>query len=399
MNSASKAMLLQPVSRSGSSSHRSRVNAVLSILLVFSIGYALGLISNSTFQNSYIPPFFLAPLLHPSSMPSSAPEKSPPPCKGLPTATDLFLSPSSGGGGSAMHNMTDEELLWRASMAPPKATHGRTPKRRVPKVAFLFLAKGELPLRPLWDKFFSGHDGLYSIYVHANPGHTAISPPPADSVFHGRTIPSKNTSWGHPSLADAERRLLANALLDISNERSGAGNGGMSFVDSIDDGISRARYNPAHAAHGVPITVWRRGSQWFEMERSMALEVVSDEFLYPVVREQCYDPKYGGVPDEHYVPSLVSLLELSARIANRSLTYLEWHAGTAHPWTHGPEKVTEEIFRKMRAGGEGGNCSFSGGDHGGLSGICFLFARKFEGSALGKLLELAPKAMGFGSVI
>lgn len=64
-----------------------------------------------------------------------------------------FLAPS----GSVMHNMTDEELLWRASMAPKVAG---MPRRIVPKVAFLFLTKGELPLRPLWEKFFAGHEGL-----------------------------------------------------------------------------------------------------------------------------------------------------------------------------------------------------------------------------------------------
>ena len=84
-------------------------------------------------------------------------------------------------------NMTDEELLWWASMAPKVR---RTPyQHRVPKVAFLFLARGELPLRPLWEKFFAGHEGLYSIYVHTDPSYTGS--PPGDSVFYGRKIPSQ----------------------------------------------------------------------------------------------------------------------------------------------------------------------------------------------------------------
>ena len=92
-----------------------------------------------------------------------------------------LLAPSG-----VIHYMTDEELFWRASMAPK--AH-RTPYRRVPKIAFLFLVRGELPLRPLWEKFFAGHHELYSIYVHTDPSYTG-SPPP-DSVFYGRMIPSK----------------------------------------------------------------------------------------------------------------------------------------------------------------------------------------------------------------
>ena len=95
-----------------------------------------------------------------------------------------FLLPSGGG---VMHNMTDEELLWRASMAPRMKN---MPKHVItPKIAFLFLVRGDMPLRPLWDKFFEGHEGLYSIYVHASPGYTGS--PPSDSPFFGRMIPSQ----------------------------------------------------------------------------------------------------------------------------------------------------------------------------------------------------------------
>ncbi|KAL2462841.1 uncharacterized protein Fot_54078 [Forsythia ovata] len=55
-------------------------------------------------------------------------------------------------------DMTDEELLWRASMVS-RINEG------TPEVAFMFLARENLPLAPLWDKFFKGNEGLYSIYV------------------------------------------------------------------------------------------------------------------------------------------------------------------------------------------------------------------------------------------
>jgi Core-2/I-Branching enzyme len=85
-----------------------------------------------------------------------------------------------------MHNMTDEELLWRASLVPKV---NKYPFQRVPKVAFMFLTRGPLPLYPLWEKFFEGHDGLFSIYVHAMPGY--LPEFGRKSVFYQRQIPSK----------------------------------------------------------------------------------------------------------------------------------------------------------------------------------------------------------------
>ncbi|GFS36668.1 core-2/I-branching beta-1,6-N-acetylglucosaminyltransferase family protein [Actinidia rufa] len=113
-----------------------------------------------------------------------------------------------------MHDMDDEVLFWRASMVPRIEEF---PYKRAPKVAFMFLTKGPLPLAPLWEKFFGGHEGLYSIYVHYDPIY--VESVPENSVFHGRRVPSKGVEWGKPTMIDAERRLLANALLDLSNER------------------------------------------------------------------------------------------------------------------------------------------------------------------------------------
>jgi hypothetical protein len=84
------------------------------------------------------------------------------------------------------HNMTDEELLWRASFAPRVREY---PFPRVPKVAFMFLTRGPLPLAPLWERFFRGHEGRYSIYVHALPSYHANFT--SESVFYQRQIPSK----------------------------------------------------------------------------------------------------------------------------------------------------------------------------------------------------------------
>lgn len=85
-----------------------------------------------------------------------------------------------------VHDMDDEELLWRASVTAKIPDY---PFDRVPKVAFLFLTRGPVFLAPLWEQFFKGHEGFYSIYVHSNPSYNGSRP--ESPVFKGRRIPSK----------------------------------------------------------------------------------------------------------------------------------------------------------------------------------------------------------------
>lgn len=59
-----------------------------------------------------------------------------------------------------------------------------------PKVAFMFLTRGPILLSPLWELFFKGNEGFYSIYIHSNPSYNQ-SQVDESSIFHGRRIPSK----------------------------------------------------------------------------------------------------------------------------------------------------------------------------------------------------------------
>ncbi|KAL0288253.1 UNVERIFIED_CONTAM: Glycosyltransferase BC10 [Sesamum angustifolium] len=191
----------------------------------------------------------------------------------------------------AMHDMTEEELLWRASMVPKIQEY---PFRRIPKIAFMFLTKGDLPMAPLWERFFKGHEGLYSIYVHSQPSHNITTP--KTSVFYRRQIPSKAVAWGEFNMVEAERRLLANALLDFANQRfillseaciplfnfntiyNYLTRSTTSFIESYDQWgpVGRGRYNKNMEPH-VTLDQWRKGAQWFEVNRELALEVVSDK--------------------------------------------------------------------------------------------------------------------------
>ena len=87
---------------------------------------------------------------------------------------------------SLLHGMDDYELFWRASMVPRRS---KFPGEHVPKIAFMFLTKGSIPLAPMWERFFKGHQELYTIYVHTHPSYNWLVS--QDSVFYGRRIPSK----------------------------------------------------------------------------------------------------------------------------------------------------------------------------------------------------------------
>jgi hypothetical protein len=82
--------------------------------------------------------------------------------------------------------MSDKELFWRASLVPKIKDY---PFQRVPKIAFMFLTKGPLPLAPLWERFLKGHESLFSIYIHPLPSYQAQFP--SSSVFYKRQIPSQ----------------------------------------------------------------------------------------------------------------------------------------------------------------------------------------------------------------
>ncbi|XP_076889942.1 glycosyltransferase BC10-like [Bidens hawaiensis] len=298
------------------------------------------------------------------------------------------------------HNMTDDELLWRASLVPENAHY---PFDRMPKVAFMFLTRGPLPFLPLWERFFEGQDSIkYSIYVHTNPGFEldVVN----SSVFFRRQIPSQAVEWGTVSLVDAERRLLGNALLDFSNERfvllSESGipiynfptvykylvESKYSFLDSYDDPSrhGQGRYN-RNMKPDIRPRDWRKGSQWFEMNRALAIKVVADTKYYNLFKRYCTEECY---PDEHYMPTFVHMFHERLN-DGRTVTYVDWSKEGPHPASFGAKDISESFLQAVRNNGT--TCSYNKGK----SHICYMFARKFDASALEPLLELASKVFEY----
>ncbi|KAK2375866.1 glycosyltransferase BC10 [Trifolium repens] len=301
-----------------------------------------------------------------------------------------FIEPSH-----VVHDLSDDELLWRASLNPKIDEY---PFDRVPKVAFLFLVRGSVTLAPLWEKFFQGHNGYYSIYVHSNPSYNGSEV--ESPVFHGRRIPSKKVEWGKFNMIEAERRLLANALLDFSNQRfvlisesciplfnfstvySYLMNSTQNYVMAYDQAssVGRGRYR-IKMSPTIKLRQWRKGSQWFEMDRQLALEVISDRTYYPIFEKYCTGSCYA---DEHYLPTLVSI-KFWKRNSNRSLTWVDWSKGGPHPVKYVRPEVTCEFLENLR----NQTCEYNGNS----TNVCFLFARKFLPTSLTRLMRFAPKVM------
>ncbi|WOK96532.1 hypothetical protein Cni_G05239 [Canna indica] len=361
-----------------------RLVRFVSLLVVFIAGVVSGLYGSAHYTryfNSQTELFFSATIYSTN-------------CNKELSGMKSFVQPTN-----MMHSMTDDELFWRASMVPKM---GEYPFNRVPKVAFLFMTGGPFPFAPLWDRFFTGQKGLYSVYVHTLPDYKLSVP--ETSAFYGRQIPSEETSWGSVSLVDAEKRLLANALLDFSNERfvllsescipvhnfptvyEYLINSAHSFVESYDENApqGRGRYS-GHMAPDIKLYQWRKGSQWFELHRELAVNIVSDYKYYSLFRKHCKPSCY---PDEHYIPTYLNMFH-GALTANRSVTWVDWSRGGPHPARYGAPNITLEFLRSIRNNGT--FCLYNSMP----TSICFLFARKFAPSALEPLLNLTSTVMGF----
>ncbi|GJP55723.1 hypothetical protein CLOM_g14659 [Closterium sp. NIES-68] len=153
------------------------------------------------------------------------------------------------------HDMGDEELFWRASMVPLRRRRrargtgagggggggsggaevegggsggvGGGGRRSLgpAKVALLFNSAGKMPFAPLWARWLEGHEDRVSVYVLTDEAKIdkSLLPP----IFRGRFVPDRSPDESasiasktvHMSTVDGMRRLLANALLDFSNER------------------------------------------------------------------------------------------------------------------------------------------------------------------------------------
>ncbi|XP_049382756.1 glycosyltransferase BC10-like [Solanum stenotomum] len=283
-----------------------------------------------------------------------------------------------------------------------------------PKVAFLFLARRHLPLDFVWKCFFQNADTAnYSIYIHSEPGFVFNESTTRSRFFHDRQLKNSiKVGWGEASMIGAERLLLKEALKDSANTRfvllsesciplynfsyiyTYLTASPRSFVDSFLDKKER-RYNPNMALY-IPMSKWRKGSQWITLIRKHAEVVADDDVVFPVFKMFC-KKRYNCIPDEHYVQTLLAMHDSDGELERRTITYTEWNQSASnmdknswHPMTFsyadaGPDKIKrikdiDNVYYDTEYRTEW--C------HNNSTLVpCFLFARKFSRGAAMHLLS------------
>ena len=263
---------------------------------------------------------------------------------------------------------------------------------RRPAIAFLFLTRGPLPHAQLWARFFDGQDETtYSIFVYAPIGFLYnATTTAAPHLFSGREVRALDpdpspTVWGGSSLVRAERVLLRAALeatdrdnarfvllsescvpvFDFPFVREYLLRGEKSFVEAALDPQLR-HPGPAMAADGVPRWAWRKGSQWFALTRDHARLVTDDDRIFGAFDRHCgvavdrsarvenasleagasseRRGKKFCAPDEHYVPTLLTLLGRERELENRGVTYANWWPVTRrHPKRYAVQEAREAV--------------------------------------------------------
>ncbi|KAH7331784.1 hypothetical protein KP509_20G050500 [Ceratopteris richardii] len=270
------------------------------------------------------------------------------------------------------------------------------------KIAFMFLTRGPLPHEHIWERFFKGHESMYSVFVHASEeGHSRISP-----IFMGRDIWSKKVFWGKIDMIDAERRLLANALLDKDNKYfvllsesciplwdfnyiyEHLSNSSISYVDCFyDPGPHGAGRYLDGMKPEVQHSDFHKGAQWFAVHRQHALLILADSLYYRKFKEFCKpgDANRNCYPDEHYVQTLLHIIDPQG-ISNWSVTYVDWTDQKAHPRSFHAGDINLSLLEKIK------NITVSSHVTSDLKKLetkqpclwngvkypCYLFARKFS---------------------
>ncbi|GJP51329.1 hypothetical protein CLOM_g10487 [Closterium sp. NIES-68] len=312
------------------------------------------------------------------------------------------------------------------------------------KMAFLFLTRSTILLAPLWEQFFKGHERRYSIYVHSSDPSFEISAHNTHSpIFLGRQVPSGEVLWGDITMVDAERRLLELSLLDPDNLYFAlvsetciplwsfqyiynyVATTPVSFLERFDCplNIGFGRYMEGMGPE-IKKKDFKKGSQWFVLQRRHAMMVIDDRKVYFKFQKHCKPRREfkNCYSDEHYLQTLFQKKDPGG-VSNYTVTFADWTERKWHPMAYSAENTTALLIRQIKSEDryiawrpywhrirksykshlvrdpstgkpvkdyDNGYCSL-GSEH----RHCFLFARKFMPSTLPGLLNLSHVELGF----
>ncbi|KAI4379666.1 hypothetical protein MLD38_005935 [Melastoma candidum] len=313
-------------------------------------------------------------------------------------------------------DLTDEEI---ASRVVAHDILGMPHPTKSPKISFLFMCAGSLPFEKLWDRFFRGHEGRFSVYIHTS----SEKPAHVSSYFMDREVRSTMVVWGQISMVDAEKRLLAAALKDSENQHfvllsdscvplhpfdyvyDYLMHTNISFLDSFYDPgpHGNGRYSE-HMLPEIEKEEFRKGAQWFTLKRQHALIVMADSLYYTKFRNFCkvaLCPYLSGqegrscIPDEHYLPTFFTMVDPNG-ISNWSVTHVDWSERKWHPKSYRAQDVNFDLLKNLTSIEESVHIT-SDNKHeeqrqpcvwNGVIRPCYLFARKFYPECLDNLLHL-----------
>ncbi|KAG0564816.1 hypothetical protein KC19_8G142300 [Ceratodon purpureus] len=293
-----------------------------------------------------------------------------------------------------------------------------------PKLAFLFLVRGEIVFEPLWRRFFHGNEESYSVYVHAS---NASYDYPESSFFHGKSVLSRPVKRFSMTLVDAQRRLLAHALRDSRNANAWftfvcektlpvrnfpfifnyITNSETSFVEAFLPKLAtRRKWNqePEFRRNQT-----RKGEAWMSVHRRHAGLIVAESKLYAKFDRDLV----GAAHDESYIQTMLAMVDAQG-IANRTVMYVDWSDPhhSSHPSLIRVRNATQgaATFRKIqqqtwnedgyfidsRERGSDDNepsCMYNGSPF----SNCYMFARKFAagGEEVEALLSLPKEVLGY----
>lgn len=296
----------------------------------------------------------------------------------------------------------------------PLKSKGHQDLQQPLKIAFLFLTRGPMPLSPVWQRFFKGKEGKYSVYVHTRPKfHFNVGHAP----FYDRQIRSRMVYWGTISVVDAFRRLLANALLDPHNARfvflseSDIPIRSFNFIykyllkssASFTGGPHKTIREPKLGVSVIgrrTMSKWKHGEAWSELSRKHARMLVEDWEYFGKGVEYCRKTHSNTcVLDENLLQTILTIKD-SKHVANRTVMSTDWKKQGAHPKEYSVEDVTRELIIGLQnedVDVKHRNIKISQTKcyHNRKDSVCWLFARKFSRDSLKSILQLPKEVLGY----
>jgi hypothetical protein len=202
-----------------------------------------------------------------------------------------------------------------------------------PKLAHLFLVRDNLNHEEIWQSFFKGHEGQYNIYAHAK------WPQQITSRLMQKHLISRHCETEHTkfSLVEAELEILKAAVQDESNQffllHSESCIPIRSFSIIYEQLFALKRswicYSKQNINRrpkaGVSKEHFYKSSQFFCLTRSHAQIVLN--YLDISCWKDC------SCPDEHYIPTILSMHGCLHECLQRDLTFADWRRVSISPAT------------------------------------------------------------------